>query len=378
LSWIGAFLARRQIRDDGQIKHSSLSSDTKTSILQGAIQALALTEEVRSVVHGYREWTADRRRGLVVITGDRGFGKRVVLEQVSHQVNEEGGTIKATAPNDIIDEQGALRWFGQVIGVHKTDSVEDMVSALQEKPATVFLISHLHRLFLRSVGRYTPLDSVLAVMQATGNRHFWVATMHGPSWTFLHGLAEVGNVAVFKTRIHLPNLGPNALQTWLAGHTQQSGYTVNFNTLLPPGTYGGPDHARRLERATSAYWRLLAESSNGNPSVAIRLWLESLLPNEHENTVGIRLFEAHETEDIAHLEDNHLFALTALVLHDEMNVEELHSALNLSEAAVRAVCRHLEQKGLISENAARRYRVRLNWLPAVERLLRRRSFLHRD
>ncbi|MGB0637812.1 MAG: hypothetical protein ACPGTU_00670 [Myxococcota bacterium] len=378
LSWIGAFLARRQIRDDGQTKHPSLPTDIKTSIIQGAIQSLALIEEVQQIVQGYTDWTADRRRGLMVITGDRGFGKRVVLERVSHQVNEPGGVIKATAPNDVIDEQGALRWLGQVIGVPNTDSVEDMVSALQEKPSTVFLISHLHRLFLRSVGRYTPLDSVLAVMQATGNTHFWVATMHGPSWTFLHGLAEVGNVAVFKTRVHLPNLGPSDLQAWLAEHTQRSGHAVNFNTLLPKGTREGPDKQRRLERATSAYWRLLAESSNGNPSVAVRLWIESLLPNEQENTVGIRLFEAHETEDIAHLADNHLFALTALVLHDEMTVEELHAALNLSESAVRALCRHLEQKGLISENAARRYRVRLNWLPAVERLLRRRSFLHRD
>ena len=236
----------------------------------------------------------------------------------------------------------------------------------------------MHRLFLRTVGRYAPLDSVLAVMQATGNTHLWVVTMHEPSWTFLHGLAEVGNIAVFKTRVQLSNLNPKSLQQWLEGHTLRAGYTVNFNTLLSRGTRGGPDHVRRLERATTAYWRLLAESSHGNPSVALRLWIESLFQNQEENTLGIHLFEANEAEDIEHLADNHLFALTALVLHDEMNVEELHAALNLSESAVRAVCRHLEQKGLISENAARRYKVRLNWLPAVERLLRRRSFLHRD
>jgi hypothetical protein len=378
LSWIGAFLARRQIRDDRQTKYPSLSSDIKNTIVHGAMQTLPIAEQVQHVVQIYTEWKEDRRRGLVVITGDRGYGKRVVLERVSHQVNEFDDSIKATAPNDIMDEQGALRWFGQIIGVHQTDSVEDMVAALQEKPATVFFVSHLHRLFLRSVGRYTPLDSVLAIMQATGNTHFWVVTMHEPSWTFLNGLAEVGNVAVFKTRVHLPNLGPSVLQKWLEEHTQRAGYTVNFDTLLPTGARRGPDRPRRLERATSAYWRLLAESSHGNASVAMRLWIESLLPNPVENTVGIRLFEANETADIEHLEDNHLFTLTALVLHDEMNVEELHAALNLSETSVRAVCRHLEQKGLISENAARRYRVRLNWLPAVERLLRRRSFLHRD
>ncbi len=378
LSWVGAFLARQQIRDDRQAEHPTLTSDIKNSIVQGAMLTLPLDEHIQQVVQAYEEWKIDRRRGLIVLTGDRGYGKRVVLERVSEHVNEAGGTIKAIAPNDIIDEKTALRWLGQVIGVQQTDSVESMVSALQEKPATVFLISHIHRLFLRTVGGYTPLDSVLAVMQATGNTHLWVVTMHEPSWTFLHGLAEVGNIAVFKTRVHLSNLNPKALQQWLEGHTLRSGYTVNFSTLLPRGRRGGPDHVRRLERATSAYWRLLAESSHGNPSVALRLWIESLFPYQEENTLGIHLFEANEAEDIEHLADNHLFTLTALVLHDEMNVQELHAALNLSESAVRAVCRHLEQKGLISENAARRYRVRLHWLPAVERLLRRRSFLHRD
>jgi DNA-binding MarR family transcriptional regulator len=112
--------------------------------------------------------------------------------------------------------------------------------------------------------------------------------------------------------------------------------------------------------------------------VAIRLWLDGLHTTHDEQSVGVSLFKTNNAEDIEHLQDNVLFTLTALILHDEMSVPDLHAALNMSESSVRATCRHLEQKGLISENASGRYRVRLTWLPAVERLLRRRSFLHRS
>ena len=51
--------------------------------------------------------------------------------------------------------------------------------------------------------------------------------------------------------------------------------------------------------------------------------------------------------------------------------------LNLSDVRVRAICRGLEQANLITTTDANRYKVRLSWLPATERHLRRRSFLHK-
>ena len=82
--------------------------------------------------------------------------------------------------------------------------------------------------------------------------------------------------------------------------------------------------------------------------------------------------------ELEELVDDELFALTALIIHDELTVSELHTVLNQTESNVRALCRGLEQRTLITETETERYKVRLNWLPAVERYLRRRSFMHKS
>tara|TARA_B100000575_G_C23028200_1_gene592063 strand:- start:573 stop:1001 length:429 start_codon:yes stop_codon:yes gene_type:complete len=139
----------------------------------------------------------------------------------------------------------------------------------------------------------------------------------------------------------------------------------------------GPDAARMLERTERAYWRLLAEASQGNPTVAVRMWVDGLRATDSETVLDVTVPRTHETQELDTLQDSDLFALTALILHDDMDVPELHRVLNIRESQVRSICRTLEQLTLITETDLGRYRVRLTWLPAVERHLRRRSFLHK-
>ena len=133
-----------------------------------------------------------------------------------------------------------------------------------------------------------------------------------------------------------------------------------------------------MERTERAYWRLLSDASMGNPTVAVRLWVDGLRANADPKTLDVTVPQAHDSQALEQLEDLELFALTALILHDDMSVTELHNVLNMAEGSIRAVCRGLEQQTLITETDHNRYKVRLNWLPAVERHLRRRSFLHKS
>ena len=87
---------------------------------------------------------------------------------------------------------------------------------------------------------------------------------------------------------------------------------------------------------------------------------------------------AHDSAELENLTDGELFGLTAIILHEDISVDELALVLNLAPSRVRGTCRGLEQLTLVTETEAGRYKVRLNWLPAVERHLRRRSFLHKS
>jgi hypothetical protein len=375
LAWLSTFLARRQLKKDVSHGRVHLPLEARNAIGHGALRELGFDASMEEIKHAHQAWKSDPRRGLFAITGDRGSGKDVLLEQL--KTSFDGRVTYAAAPLGHTSEPHALKWLIDVTNISAEPNVESVIEALKNEASTVFLLSNIHRLFLRAVSHYQGLDSVLDVMQATARHHFWVASFHGPAWSFLNGMKDVGHVGIFQRRIHIGAMKPIEISSWLKKRTAAAGYTPDFSSLLQRPTKG-PDRDRMLERTERAFWRLLTDGSQGNPTVATRLWVDCLQPNASDSTVSVGLPRTHDSTELDALSDGELFVLTAIILHDDISVEELHYVLNESETRVRAICRGLEQATLIMETDMARYKVRLNWLPAVERHLRRRSFLHKS
>ena len=121
----------------------------------------------------------------------------------------------------------------------------------------------------------------------------------------------------------------------------------------------------------------MVDISQGNPTVAARIWVDCLSPGAEAGDADVGIPRTPDSDERESLSDDALFTLTAIILHEDIEVQELSLVLNLSDVRVRAICRGLEQARLITTTDANRYKVRLNWLPATERHLRRRSFLHK-
>jgi hypothetical protein len=374
LSWLGAALARRQLRDNPKAPRAPLGIGTRKAIGAGALQFLNRDETIAEIVQLHATWTTDPRRGMVALTGDRGAGKTVLLAQLGEHLGN--ATTQSTVPAGHTTKTAALNWLIQTANITASPNTESVIEALQVKPSHVFLISDLHRLFLRTVGHYHGLDAVLDVMQATAKRHFWVASLHEPAWTFLASMEQVGNVGVFSHKVHLGPTGPADMSAWLHARTRAAGFKASFEAMTQRQSTG-TNRARLLERAERAYWRLMVEASQGNPTVAAKLWLDGLQPCATEGVLLVGVPRAHDSTELEQLTDGELFSLTAITLHEDISVPELSIVLNIPQPRVRAACRGLEQLTLITETNSGRYKIRLNWLPAVERHLRRRSFLHK-
>ena len=375
LSWLNAALARRQLHSTAAAHRPPLPLTTRNAIGQGSLRMLHVEPYVTLIGDRHRAWTADPRRGLVAVTGDRGCGKSVVMDAIKQSL--DGPVIDAQTPGGSRTTIAALQWLIEVAEIEAEPNIESVIAGLTRRPQTAFVLSNLHRLYLRTVNGYEGLDAVLAVMQATGRHHFWVASIHGPAWAFLSEMRHIGNVGVFTTRVEIQPLNAVDLSAWLLSQTAAAGFQPQFDGMLQRPA-SGPDGARMLERTERAYWQLLAEASQGNPTVAVRMWVDCLRATTDHAALAVTVPRTHDTHDLETLEDADLFALTALILHDDMDVHEMGRVLNIREGHVRAICRTLEQLTLISETDAGRYKVRLNWLPAVERHLRRRSFLHKS
>ena len=198
-----------------------------------------MDSEIQQIQRYFTSWQQDPRRGLIAITGDRGVGKTILMSSLKDRLHDRW--IEASTPIGHTKASDSLRWLASVANLENQSSKEDLILAFKKIPPTLFLLSNLNRLFLRAVGHYDGLDAVLAVMQATGRHHFWVASFHDPAWSFLQGMAHVGHVNVFSQRIRLGALNPADLSQWLESHTRTVGIEPNFDSLLQRKN-SGPDH----------------------------------------------------------------------------------------------------------------------------------------
>jgi hypothetical protein len=388
LGWLSAALARRQLNTDDDFVRIPLPAAHISAVRSQAYSLRQPPPQVDRIVRIFADWEGEHRQGMVALGGDRGTGKSRAMAAVgrklsqSHRVVEIGVSRRMTTPDE------ALVWLAESVGLEDIElplssdlevRAEAVGAALRALPETVFLVDDTHRLFLRSVGCFDALRAVLVAMQASSSHHFWLCSFHGPAFSFLDGVRAVSHLAVFRARIQVEPASAAVLRDWLEAATAAAGPGARYDVLLQrPGA--GSHLKRMLDRTSGAYWRLLAEASQGNPDVALDYWLSGLsVPTSPDvDAVDVGLFSAPETEDLEALGDGALFALTSLIIHDGATLDELHASLNLPEGEVRGTCRSLEAMGIIAdEDGDETFDVTNRWLPVVERLLRRKSFLHR-
>jgi hypothetical protein len=376
MSRLAALLARRQLRDATERSGEPIDAELarRLAVLRPPLPG------VESLQHAFERafeaWLPRRRRGLHVVTGDRGQGKSTLLNRLGRSLGA-GHKVIALQLERVDGPEGARVWLAdRVLGRREPCSRVELIDEISLLPGPrVFLVDELERLFLREVGGFAALREVLQVMHATSDEHFWVVSFHGPTWAYLRGVPSVFDPAFFERVEAIEPVGPDALARWLGIAAQQAELELDFDELagVGPNTL----EADRLRgRARAAFWRLLADASGGNPEVARELWLEGL--SVREGILRVGLFDAPASTRLQDLTDNELFVLTAVVVHDQLDVEQLARVLNLPRSGVRTACQRLVARGVLAsdgfENSSL-YRLQLTWLPAVERHLRNKNFL---
>jgi len=324
----------------------------------------------------FSRWRDDHRPGLVLLAGDRGAGKGTwVARHLEVLARDDLPVLRAAPSTRLGSELEALRWLAQLLEIDPPATLDEAVDRIEDLPRRIIVLDHLERSFLRRVGGFEGLRTLFAVAQLCAEEHFWVLSMHLPAWRYLSRLHAVLDTRIFSEVLELPPFEESDLRRLLEGRTRRAGYAVCYGSMERGGVLTEADAEAEAERAARTFFRLLAESSGGNPAIALRMWNECLAPGPDARTLEVRLSERLVRELPAGLSDNDLFVLAALRMQDIMDVHELAQVTNLPTPAARAVVRSLLDRGLLrerDEQVAIPYRK----LPAVHRVLTRRHFLH--
>ena len=265
-----------------------------------------------------------------------------------------------------------LRWIAQSLQVETSEihSTQDVIDVLQKRESTIFFLDNVHHLFLRIVEGFVVLDTLFTVIQETSNQHCWVLTCHLPTWRFITSPATPIQSNFFRTEVQIAPWSVQQLQVNLKKYMDEKEYALDFSSLT------ALKNPQSVHRAQMSYWRLLADASKGNPSIAFELFLLSLFQNEGSlnKTLPIKLFPLLKTTEIQKLDDMSCFVLSSIVLHQEIRFSELCRSLQIGSELIQSICKNLIDMDIVVLNR-QEYMVRSIWYPWVERVLLQKRFI---
>ncbi len=318
-------------------------------------------------------WQETKQDGSLVLIGEKGMGKTTFLallekEIVDIPVKRHTLKRKMRSAKMLIDN------LGSAFGLEVPQNVDALAKFLNEGPEQVILLDEAHNVFLRIVDGFEPVDTLVNLVDLTSEKIFWVLVFNRYSWSFLTKADR--RVLSFRKQHHLPSWSQAELQELVAARNRRSGITVEFDEVLLDDNTDSNDSFELINSA-EGFFRLLYETSRGNPRTATFLWLRSLT-RISDKRLRAGLIREESAELLSKIDGEMLFGLASMAQHENLSINELHQTLNISyEDAAQAV-RYLLENGILEPKHSDPKRMTLSprFYHQVLRVLRDRNLLY--
>ena len=337
-------------------------------------------EHLGPVIERVAAWHAGGMPRAMALVGDEGVGKttwlRMLGEGVEQQCPELAQIVlrwepRITSAQDLLVALAAALHIELEPAATPELTLERLADAIHAAPRRLVLCDGCEHLLLRAMGGFGALRAFIDVVGRTSDHLFWVCSFHGPAWRLVESVVR-GRDA-FGDVVRLEGWSERRLGNLIEVRTAAGGVQVDFGAIRG-AALDGPETLGESLDVSERFYRLLWDHADGNPRVALHVWLRSLAPSSTPGTLEVRLFRAPGADALERLADLSRFCLAAVVTHRSITAAELARCLGEPYAACDATLRRMAVDGVLRERAGR-YRVAVRWQPAVERFLRRKHLM---
>ncbi|MEM7410079.1 MAG: ATP-binding protein [Myxococcota bacterium] len=331
-------------------------------------------EEVVSEILGQlATWRESRSEGSVAIVGEKGSGKTTLAALVARRVDDELVVVQHTLRGKPMGADELFRALSPNLPVNGASDLEEWIDGLCAGPERVVLLDEAHNAFLRTVGGYETYDALVELVNATSSKIFWILLFNSFTWRFLN--ESHSRLHYFRRLLEVPKWSADDIRELIRRRNRQTGFEVEFDDLLLDGERESRGRLELVEGA-DGFFRLLRESSGGNPRIATRLWLSSLSV-VGDKKLRVSAFREPHSDALDGMSDELLFALAAVTQHENLSTQELRRVLNVSDSLARFAVRFLREAGLVvpKDGSVDRVTLAANYYRQTLRALRKKHLL---
>jgi len=265
----------------------------------------------------------------IAICGHKGAGKSTFINQVRNRYEGKLKIITISFDQRITSENDLIDKMYELLGLEKSDSILPLINADKEMQQTIVVLERCHNLFISHLDGFKAYKKLLEVINTRFNNIFWLATFNENSWDFLS--AVYGKNEGFRFVFKIRGWSDTDIQNMILKRHKLSQYEISFDRILRAiGNYD----SESMEEAQEQFFRVLWEQSQGNPRIAVYLWLSSLTFRNNKK-VYIGLPQNDGLKELATFSDNTLFVYAAIVKHENLSVSQAMRVTNLEEGIVR-------------------------------------------
>ncbi|NBC27198.1 MAG: hypothetical protein GVY08_10075 [Bacteroidetes bacterium] len=332
---------------------------------------------VDMITNSYDQW----KRGLhsnVAVIGEKGSGKSTMIRFAKQSILSDTKPLELHFEKTFTTEAELLKKLCGVLGFKTTTNRNEFVEKVnQKKNPSVVVVENLQNIFVRNVNGYEALDAFWVVMSATMHKLFWVVSCSRYAWSFFMKMSSADQY--FSHTVVTDQLDDKEIREAILLRHKATGYELEFepdeylkNSRAYKKVIGNNQQSQELIKEN--FFNRLSKISEGNPSIAMIFWLQSIKEFDERRF----LFRPIEVTDVDKLEApsrDVLFTLACLVLHDTLTKEEVAMALHEDPSQSRLMLARLKTKGIVYESDTG---FNLNHLVyrQVVRLLKQRNILH--
>lgn len=318
-------------------------------------------------------WLDDRTQdNALLLTGPNGAGKSTIVPRLQKELAEQQPDIQVlrlVVEDKVTTAEALLALLGSALGIDLAAGPSTLVREDAARQPTLVVIDDAQNLFLRQVGGLAGWEALLGLVNARVENLFWLVLIDNHAWAYLSNV--YGRDYQFRSIKVARRWSQNDIRSLVLSRNHLSGCRIRYDNILLATR--GPE-AGSIRNAEQLYFSLLWDACQGNPAIALRLWLRSI--RMEGNTVVVGLPDEVVGSGLEALDRDLHFVYAAISIHENMSSDELVSATALPERVVRRALKTGQDMGFLERGENRRYRIVALWYPIVTRLLARKNLLH--